>query len=178
MKKLITICLVTALVAGTANATITFSEFPAGTAISNQYAGQGVIFSPGNITQSLPIIAADVAIPSTPVLSPQPIYAGDFWMQITVSTNNVQFLSGYWDTIGTGIIDVYDPGMNFLTSLSNTTTGLELISITGLGDIGYIHFNSLNDPAGGDIDNLMIPEPATTALLGLGSLVLLKKRNA
>lgn len=173
-----TVCLVTALVAGTANATITFSEFPVGTVISNQYAGQGVLFSPGNITQSLPIIASDSDMPNTPVLSPQPPYAGDFWMQFTVSTNNVQFLSGYWNVVGTGIIDVYDPGMNFLASLSNTTTGPELISITGLGTIGYIHFNSLNDPSGADIDNLVVPEPATLCLLGLGALSLLRKKRS
>ena len=178
MKKLMTICLVMALIAGTANATITFDEFPVGTVISNQYAAEGVIFSAGDISQLLPIIYLDGAMPSEPVLSPQEPYAGDFWMQFTVSTNNVQFLSGYWNDIGTAIINVYDPGMNLLANLTNTTTGPELISISGLGDIGYVYFNSLEDIAGGDIDNLSVPEPATMALLGLGSLVLLKKRRA
>lgn len=175
-----TICLVMALVAGTANAVITFNEFPVGTVISNQYAAQGVIFSAGNITQSLPIIAMDGAMPSQPVLSPRNPnpYAGDFWMQFTVVTDNVQFLSGYWDEIGTAIIDVYDSGMNPLANLTNTTTGPELISISGLGDIGYVYFNSLGDTAGGDIDNLVVPEPATLCVLGLGSLVLLRKRRA
>jgi hypothetical protein len=186
MKKLITICAIVGLlavvlgVAGTANALpITFSEFPLGTVISNQYAPQGVIFLPGNITGTLPIISMNGAMATAPVLSPQGQntppqfwqYAGDFSMQFTTPVTNVSFLSGYWDTVGTGVIQVYDPGLNLLTSLSNTTTGPELVSVSGLGNIGKIYFNSISDPAGADIDNLnftSIPAPGAILLGSIG----------
>ena len=170
MKKLVTICAVVLLVAGTASAVITFDEFPVGTVISNQYAGQGVIFLPGNITGNLPIIAWDIDMPTDPVLSPQPLYNGDFSMQFTTPVTDVQFVSGYWNTVGTGVIGVYDPGMNLLATLSNTVIGPEQITISGLGNIGTIYFNSISDPYGADIDNLgFTPIPAPGAIL-LGSI--------
>jgi hypothetical protein len=191
MRKLITICLTVGLlaavlsVAGTANAlSITFDEFPVGTVISNQYASEGVLFLPGDVTQRLPQISWNEAMPNQPILraTGEPEYydyQGDFWMQFTTPVTNVEFLSGYWNTPQTGVINVYDPGMNLLASLTNRGTGIELISISGLGNIGEIYYNSISDEYGADIDNLVFtPEPATICLLGLGGLALLKKRRA
>jgi hypothetical protein len=191
MRKLITICLTAGLLAavlgvtGTANAvSITFDEFPVGTVISNQYASDGVLFLPGDITQRLPQISWDEAMPNQPVLRPtgEPDYydyQGDFWMQFTMPATYVEFLSGGWNTPQTGVINVYDPGMNLLASLTNRGTGIELINISGLGNIGNIYFNSISDPYGADIDNLVFtPEPTTICMLGLGGLALLKKRRA
>ena len=170
MKRLITICAVILLVAGTASAVITFDEFTVGTVISNQYAGQGVIFLPGNNTGNLPVIALDGAMPTEPVLSPNPVYAGDFGMQFTTPVTEVEFTSGYWNEIRTGIINVWSPSAFLLAGLSNTVIGVEQISISGLGNIGWIYFNSLHDIAGADIDNLgFTPIPAPGAIL-LGSI--------
>ncbi|TKJ33694.1 MAG: hypothetical protein CEE38_20140 [Planctomycetes bacterium B3_Pla] len=176
MKKLIMICAIVLGVAGLASAgpttLITFDEFPVGTVISNQYAPLGVIFSVA--TYNLPVISMNGAMPTQPILRPDggpSTYQGDFWMQFTTPVVEVQFDSGYWDSIGSGIIDVYGPAMNPLVSLSNTGTGVELISISGLGSIGYIYFNSVADPAGGDIDNLaftQIPAPGAILLGGIG----------
>jgi hypothetical protein len=193
MRKLITICLTMGLlvavlgVTGTANAvSITFDEFPVGTLISNQYASDGVLFLPGDVTQRLPQISWDEVTPTKPVLRPtgEPDYydyQGDFWMQFTTPVTSVEFLSGYWNTPQTGVINVYGPGMNLLASLTNRGTEIEQINISGLGNIEKIYFNSMSDPYGADIDNLgftPIPEPATICLLGLGGLALLKKRRA
>jgi hypothetical protein len=191
MRKLITICLTVGLsaavlgVTGTANAqSITFDEFPVGTVISNQYASEGVLFLPGDVTQRLPQISWDEIMPNQPVLRPTGEldyydYQGDFWMQFTTPVTNVEFLSGGWNTPQTGVINVYDPSMNLLASLTNRGVGLEQISISGLGNIGNIYFNSISDPYGADIDNLVFtPEPTTICLLGLGGLALLKKRRA
>ncbi len=176
------------IVAGTVNATITFSEFPVGTVISNQYAGQGVLFLPGTITGRLPQISPDGAMPMQPVLRPtgEPDYAtyqGDFWMQFTSLVTDVTFDSGYWDGVGTGVIQAYDPSMNLLASLSNTSIGVDTIGISGLGQIGYVYFNSIGDPAGADIDNLefsAVPAPGALLLgtLGAGLVGWIRRRKA
>jgi hypothetical protein len=180
MKKLIMICAIIIGVAGLASAApttlITFDEFPLGTMIDDEYAGLGVLFLPGPLTGRLPQISMNGAMPTAPVLRPtgEPDYymfQGDFWMKFTTPVLEVQFDSGYWDDIGSGVIDVYDPGMSYLSTLSNTGTGVELISISGLGSIGYIYFNSVADGAGADIDNLaftQIPAPGAILLGGIG----------
>ncbi len=180
MKKLIKICAIIIGVAGLASAApttlITFDEFPLGTMIDDEYAGLGVLFLPGPLTGRLPQISMNGAMPTAPVLRPtgEPDYymfQGDFWMKFTTPVLEVQFDSGYWDDIGSGVIDVYDPGMSYLSTLSNTGTGVELISISGLGSIGYIYFNSVADGAGADIDNLaftQIPAPGAILLGGIG----------
>ena len=111
MKKLIMMCAILIGVAGMASAAptylITFDEFPVGTMVSNQYAPLGVLFHPGNITQGLPIIDWNGAMPTQPILRPQGeaaglyIYQGDFWMQFTTPVVEVEFDSGYWDGVGT-----------------------------------------------------------------------------
>jgi hypothetical protein len=158
---------------GTASAvTINFSEYPVGTLIDNQYAGDGVVFSAGIVTPNLPIIADDFANPTSPVLSPNPPYNGDFFMTFISPVNYVQFDSGFWDDLGTGSISLYDPLSNFITTATNTSLGIETMTFQGLGEIGYIYFNGYNDLAGAAIDNLTfeqrVPEPSTLLLLGFG----------
>src|SRR5438309_10353561 len=76
--------------------TLTFSEFPVGTIVSNQYAPQHVTFS-GDLDGN-PIIANDGAMPNSPVLSPNPPYAGTFNINfIDGGAVGVNFDSGYWD---------------------------------------------------------------------------------
>ena len=177
MKNLILFCAIIIGVAGLASAapTITFDEFPVGTMISNQYAAWGVEFLPGPLTGRLPQISPDGAMPSQPVLRPtgEPdyyVFQGDFWMKFTTPVFAVAFDSGYWDAVGSAVIDVYDPGMGYLGSLSNTATGVAAINISGVGPVGYIYFNSIADSGGGDIDNLAFtPIPAPGAIL-LGSI--------
>jgi len=191
MKKLIVMCAILIGVAGLAGAApttlITFDEFPVGTMISNQYAALGVVFLPGNLTQRLPQIDVDGAMPTTPVLRPtgEPdyyTYEGDFWMQFTTPVVEVQFDSGYWDGVGNGSIYVYDPGWGYINSFSNTITGVETISLSGLGPIGYVYFNSIGDGAGADIDNLgftQIPAPGAILLgsIGVGLVSWLRRRK-
>jgi hypothetical protein len=177
MKKLIMICTILIVVAGLASAApttlITFDEFPLGTAISNQYAPQGVIFSAA--TYNLPVISMNGAMPTQPILRPDggpSTFAGDFWMKFITPVVDVQFDSGYWDGVGTGVINVYDPYLNPLASLTNTTTGVNVTSLSGMGSIGYIYFNSVADGAGADIDNLAftpIPAPGAILLGGIGA---------
>jgi hypothetical protein len=178
MKKVLMICAILIGVAGMASAApttlITFDEFPLGTLIDTQYAPLGVVFLPGDVTPRLPQISMNGAMPTQPVLRPtgEPdnyIFQGDFWIHFTTTAVEVQFDSGYWDTIGSGIINVYDPYGLPLASLSNTTTGVNVTNVTGR--IGYIYFNSVADGAGADIDNLAftpIPAPGAIVLGGIG----------
>ncbi len=191
MKKLILISAILIGVAGLASAApttlITFDEFPVGTIISNQYAGLGVEFLPGSLTGRMPQISEDIGMPSQPVLRPtgEPDYyafQGDFWMKFTTPIFEVQFDSGHWDAVGIGVIDVYDPYMNPLVSLSNTVTGVNVTNLSGMGRIGYIYFNSIPDGSGADIDNLgFTPIPAPGAILlgsiGVGLVSWLRRRR-
>jgi hypothetical protein len=169
MKRLIMILLAGStllFVISSANASniITFDEFPLGTLIDTEYASLGVIFHEGDLTPRLPQISNNGAMVTMPVLraTGEPdfyIFQGDFWIEFAPPALEVEFISGYWDAIGNGIIDVYDPAMYLLTSLTNTGTGVETTNLSGMGPIGYIYFNSIADGAGADIDNLII-QPA------------------
>jgi len=152
---------------------ITFSEFPVGTVIDDEYASLGVLFSPGG-DGTLPVIDNDGAMPGSPILRPDGAdyaYAGDFRMVFPTPVTKVSFQSGYWDAIGTGVIDLFDPSLTLIGSFTNTVTGPEDMSFSGLGLIGAVYFDSGNDVAGADIDNLdftPVPEPGTLLLVGVG----------
>ena len=189
MRKLIMICAILIGVAGMANAAptylITFDEFPLGTLIDNQYAPLGVVFLPGDVTPRLPQISMNGAMPDQPILRPtgEPdnyIFQGDFWIHFTTTAVDVSFDSGFWDSNGVGIINVYDPYGIPLASLTNTVTGVNVTNLTGR--IGYIYFNSIADGAGADIDNLkftQIPAPGAILLgsIGAGLVGWLRRRR-
>jgi hypothetical protein len=198
MKQLMIICVAVIGIAGAARAApttlITFDEFPVGTIITNQYVGLGVVFLPGDVTGRQPQIDGDVSMPSSPILRPtgEPDfyqYRGDFSMQFITPAVEVQFDSGYWDGVGTGVINAYDSTMNPLASLTNTVAGVEVISISGAGPISYVYFSSIGDDAGAGIDNLgfsisdfnPIPIPAPGAIvlggIGLGLIGWLRRRR-
>ena len=176
MKKLISMCVILICVAGSANAaptyTITFDEFPLGTVVDTEYAPLGVVFSAA--TYNLPVISMNGAMVTMPILRPDggpSTFQGDFYIQFPNPVVDVQFISGYWDTIGTGIIDVYDPYGNLMASLSNTAMGINTTDLSALGKIGKIYFNSIGDGAGADLDNLSfspIPAPGAFVLGGIG----------
>ena len=179
MKKLLTLFsfIMVVVISNTASATvITFDEYAVGTAITNQYADQGVLFSSGIFGES-PTISGDLASPTEPVLAPNGIhlYSGDLLISFTGDgATDVSFDSGYWDCLYTAVITVYDTASNIVAVLSNDQFGVYNIDLSSYGTIGAIYFSSILDPAGSAIDNLAftVPEPATFALLGLGLLAI------
>lgn len=158
---------------------ITFDEFPLGTLVSNQYATEGILFLPGTVTPRLPQITSDnpAWMPTEPFLRPtgEPAlsqFQGDFWMEFVQPVSQVSFVTGSWDQIGAGIIQVYDPGMSLLGSYSNTQTGPQTINIASFVPIGRIYFNSVADRWGAGIDSLhisTIPAPGALLLAALGT---------
>jgi hypothetical protein len=77
------------VMAGSANALITFEEYAVGTVITNQYAAQGVLFS--GVSGSAPIITPDLSLQ---VVAPNPPYAGDFRMDFINPVDWVEFEIG------------------------------------------------------------------------------------
>jgi len=93
--------------AADATEAITFSEFPTGTSINNQYQDIGVIFGGAS-----PFITTDGANPTSPVLSGSPIFQGDITGKFVepgtdrpTVVQSFAFDAGYFDEFGSTRIE-------------------------------------------------------------------------
>jgi uncharacterized repeat protein (TIGR01451 family) len=138
---------------------ITFSEFPVGTYITDQYSNRGIIFGGDS-----PFISTDRSNPTSPVLSGTPLFQGaiegrfvnpkDGITPITVSAFSLDV--GYFDTNGTTRIEWFDLNGNKLGEQTNSVIGIEHFNIEGYNIARWRVAIITSEPAGFAIDNLKI----------------------
>jgi hypothetical protein len=146
---------------------ITFSEFPINTYITTQYIDRGFVF--GGDT---PRIVEDGASSNSPVLSGIPIFQGtiECYFIEPQDPNNIQYAltpvtatafsidAGYFNEVGTTLIEWFDAAGNKMGECLNTQTGFQTFIIEAPEIAGFRISKYANDPAGFGIDNILIKE--------------------
>ena len=151
----------------TADHLITFSEFAGGTAITNQYEPQGILFGGDD-----PFIAGDGANPTSPVLSGTPLFHGSIeGTFVTPGTTDPAVVGAF--TLDVGWID--DPGSVEVTFYNSTgvelgstpasSVGINTLTITHSGIHSFLVHASGFEDFGFAIDNVSFndPQPAAAA---------------
>ena len=150
--------------------TLTFSEYPVGTTITNQYENDGVIFA-GDAQDSYaaPYITGDASNPTSPVLSGGQGFGSDIVGSFVVpgTTNravvdNFSFDLGYIDTAGSTSVRIYGPNDQLLGTTVTTSTGIFHVT-SNFTDASYFIITGV-DPAGWAIDNLSFVTPTAVAV--------------
>lgn len=146
---------------------ITFSEYPIGTAISNQYANRGILFGGDN-----PFIWTDSSNPTSPVLSGSPRYRGDIEGKFVnpndgttpVIVEAFSFDAGYFNEFAGTRIEWFDPYGIKLGQRTNFQFGIERFTVTG-GNIASWRISIIEtEPFGYAIDNVSF-EPSKNSVL-------------
>lgn len=138
------------------SATITFDEYPVGSVISEQYRDLGLVVGGDD-----PVIAQDGAIPTSPVLSGQPIYQGDIELRFyeanadaPITASGISFDIGYLDVIGGVVITSYDTSGAVVEEIETSHIGVTSVSLTRAGVHRVMIDIKSIEPAGATIDNL------------------------
>ena len=113
--------------------TITFSEYPQNTQISDQYKNQGIIFSGDS-----PFITDDGANPTTPVLSGSPRFFGNIGGRFVdptdgstpITLRGFSLDAGYFDNLGETTLEWYDENDNLIGSAVNNQLGIQNFNIS------------------------------------------------
>ena len=148
--------------------TIHFDEFPVGTAITDQYADQGVVFSGGTFT------SPDGANPTSPVLSGTPRFVGPitgtFVRPSTHAPGTIDGFSldvGYIDDPGSVHVVVRDADGDQIDELIADSTGIVPLTSTAPGAASFVVETVAGESAGFAIDNLSF-DPPVPSLAALG----------
>ena len=149
------------------NDVITFSEYPVGTAITNQYASQGIVFGGDN-----PFITTDGANPTSPVLSGTPLFVGNIEGQFVdpsdgttpIVVESFKLDAGYFDELNSTRIEWFDPNGVKLGQKTNSQFSIETFEIEG-GNIASWRIGIVQtEPNGFAIDNISF-EPIQSSVL-------------
>jgi hypothetical protein len=138
-----------------ADTVLTFSEFPVGTSITEQYKDQGVVFSGGTF------ISPDGANPTSPVLSGSPRFQGPvrgaFVAPGGSAPATVESLSldaGYIDEPGSVALSVFNISGGLIKRVLANQSGIDRLTIAAPG-IASFEVKAIGaEPAGFAIDNL------------------------
>jgi RHS repeat-associated protein len=142
----------------TEQGTITFSEFPDGSSISNQYQRNGIIFGGDS-----PFITDDGSNPTSPVLSGTPQFFGTItgaFVQPDGTPRTVGNFSldvGYIDTPGSTEVIAYGSSGNVIDTVPINDTGIVNVSVSvpGIASFSVQSVDSGNpDPNGFAVDNV------------------------
>jgi hypothetical protein len=142
------------------SATISFSEFPVGTSIYDQYASHGILF-----TGDSPFITTDGANPTSPVLSGTPRFFGRISGNFVdpndptkpVVVQSFRMDGGYFDSIGSVRIEWFDKNGVKLGQRANSKLAIENFEIRDAGGIASWSIGIFADePAGYGIDNFSL----------------------
>jgi hypothetical protein len=136
---------------------ITFSEFPVGTSIADQYRDVGIIFG-----GSSPFISTDTDNPTSPVLSGTPQFQGPITGTFVVTGTTVpttvdSFMldAGWFDDLETTELRWFDSSGTLLGSRRNTVVeGIETMTVTADGIASFSMQIVTTEPAGFAIDNV------------------------
>ena len=149
-----------AAVSADATSTITFSEFPTYTYISDQYAPQGIVFAGQD---AVPEIVTDGANPTSPVLEGGPGYVGDirgsFVLPGTHTPASVDSFSldvGYIDDPQSTELYVFGAHGQLLGSILATNYGIIHMTSTFHGATYFVMHSDFSDGSGWAIDNVTI----------------------
>jgi len=136
--------------------TITFSEFPEGTPIGNQYSGKGIVFGGDS-----PFITSDGANPTSPVLSGSPLFSGAivgrFVVPSTSSSATVNSFTldvGYIDSPGSVAVSAYGLNGGLLRRVFPSQVGIDPVTISTAGIASFRVEAVGYEPAGFAIDNV------------------------
>jgi len=136
---------------------ITFSEYSLDTAITNQYGNKGIVFG-----GSSPFITTDGANPTSPVLSGSPRFFGAIEGSFVNPKDGVtpaiadsfQLDAGYFDSVGSTALKLYDSEGNLIEQRTNTGEGIFTFTVEGLPVAKWRLEPIGDDPAGFAIDNI------------------------
>lgn len=147
----------------TYSTSITFSEFPVGTSITSQYAPDGIVFG-----GDAPFITTDASNPTSPVLSGSPQFNGtitgtfvDPTTGANATVNSFQMDAGYFDSLNSTRLSVYDGSGNLISSQLNSAIGIQTFVINSPTPIGSWQIEIVsNEPNGFAVDNIGFNQPA------------------
>ncbi len=146
--------------------TITFSEFPVGTVITNQYAkDDGIVFQ-GTSAADAQFISNDGANPDSPELSGTPQFAGDVGAHFVLPNTNqpatvdsVSMDVGYIDNPGSTQVNAYDSNGALLGSVVANQIGFNHLTIAFKGIASFVVTSVSDEAAGFGVDNVSFIPP-------------------
>jgi lysophospholipase L1-like esterase len=147
--------------------TITFSEFPVGTTISDQYQPRGIIFG-----GDAPFITNDGANPTSPVLSGTPLFNGSItgtFVEPDGTKRTVGQFSldvGYIDNPGSVDVTAYATSGKLLKVVNVDQTGIVPVTVKAAGIASFEVGEISADNNGFAIDNVSFPQVRVLAALG------------